>query len=57
MNEFSLVCRLLGTLFNRAPADPVLAPVLTMIKQGQLKAHWPLEQRSEEHTSELQSQR
>lgn len=44
MNEFSLVCRLLGTLFNRAPADPVLAPVLTMIKQGQLKAHWPLEQ-------------
>ena len=43
MNEFSLVCRLLGTLFNRAPADPVLAPVLTMIKQGQLKAHWPLE--------------
>ena len=42
MNEFSLVCRLLGTLFNRAPADPVLAPVLTMIKQGQLKAHWPL---------------
>ncbi|WP_413491706.1 molecular chaperone [Morganella psychrotolerans] len=44
MNEFSLVCRLLGTLFNRPPSDPVLLPVLNMIKQGQLKAHWPLEQ-------------
>ena len=44
MNEFSLVCRLLGTLFNRAPDDEVVVPLLAMIQQGKLKPHWPLEQ-------------
>ncbi|MCW2479115.1 molecular chaperone [Candidatus Symbiopectobacterium sp. NZEC135] len=44
MNEFSLVCRLLGTLFNRAPDDAVVTPLLTMIEQGKLKPHWPLNQ-------------
>lgn len=44
MNEFSLVCRLLGTLFNRAPGDDVVVPLLAMIQQGKLKPHWPLEQ-------------
>ncbi|CDG21506.1 conserved protein of unknown function [Xenorhabdus poinarii G6] len=44
MNEFSIVCRILGTLFNRAPQDPVLQPVITMIAEGKLKQAWPLEQ-------------
>ncbi|MBD2785897.1 molecular chaperone [Xenorhabdus sp. DI] len=44
MNEFSIVCRILGTLFNRAPQDPVLQPVITMIAEGKLKPLWPLEQ-------------
>lgn len=44
MNEFSLVCRLLGTLFNRAPDDAVVTPLFTMIERGKLKPHWPLNQ-------------
>lgn len=44
MNEFSIVCRILGTLFNRAPDDDVVAPLLTMIQSGKLKDHWPLKQ-------------
>ncbi|PHM24730.1 TorD/DmsD family molecular chaperone [Xenorhabdus ehlersii] len=44
MNEFSVVCRILGTLFNRAPKDPVLQPVITMITEGKLKPLWPLDQ-------------
>ncbi|PHM73449.1 TorD/DmsD family molecular chaperone [Xenorhabdus kozodoii] len=44
MNEFSIVCRILGTLFNRAPQDPVLQPVVTLIAEGKLKQLWPLEQ-------------
>lgn len=44
MNEFSIVCRILGTLFNRAPQDPVLQPLITMIAEGKLKQAWPLEQ-------------
>ncbi|MGV7961033.1 molecular chaperone [Photorhabdus tasmaniensis] len=44
MNEFSIVCRILGTLFNRQPQDPVLQPLLTMIAEGKLKQSWPLEQ-------------
>ncbi|MCV9880337.1 TorD/DmsD family molecular chaperone [Brenneria izbisi] len=46
MNEFSIVCRILGTLFYRQPQDPVLAPVLTLIKEGKLQQHWPLDQES-----------
>ncbi|MBD2793129.1 TorD/DmsD family molecular chaperone [Xenorhabdus szentirmaii] len=44
MNEFSIVCRILGTLFNRSPQDPVLQPVIAMIAEGKLKQAWPLEQ-------------
>ncbi|KHT37182.1 molecular chaperone [Pectobacterium carotovorum] len=44
MNEFSIVCRLLGTLFYRQPQDPLLTPLFTLIKDGKLAQHWPLEQ-------------
>lgn len=44
MNEFSLVCRILGSLFYRQPQDPVLAPLFSMIEQGKLQQSWPLEQ-------------
>ncbi|AYA42463.1 molecular chaperone [Xenorhabdus nematophila] len=44
MNEFSIVCRILGTLFNRAPQDSVLQPLIAMIAEGKLKQAWPLEQ-------------
>lgn len=44
MNEFSIVCRVLGSLFNRPPQDPVLAPLFGLIQQGKLLEHWPLEQ-------------
>lgn len=44
MNEFSLVCRLLGTLFYRSPQDEVVAPLLALIAEGKLKQHWPLKQ-------------
>lgn len=44
MNEFSLVCRLLGSLFYRQPQDPLLSSVFTMIQEGKLQQHWPLEQ-------------
>ncbi|MDR0218620.1 MAG: molecular chaperone [Enterobacteriaceae bacterium] len=44
MNEFSIVCRILGTLFNRSPQDPLLQPLMSMIAEGKLKQAWPLEQ-------------
>ncbi|MFC3395805.1 TorD/DmsD family molecular chaperone [Brenneria rubrifaciens] len=44
MNEFSIVCRILGSLFYRPPHEPVLAPVFTLIREGKLRQHWPLEQ-------------
>ncbi|AYY80771.1 MULTISPECIES: TorD/DmsD family molecular chaperone [Proteus] len=44
MNEFSIVCRLLGTLFQRSPNDPILAPIIKMIAEGKLTQLWPLEQ-------------
>lgn len=44
MNEFSIVCRVLGTLFYRQPQDPLLVPLFTLIKEGKLQQHWPLEQ-------------
>ncbi len=39
MNEFSIVCRLLGTLFQRAPSDAaILAPIIiTMIAEDKAK--------------------
>ncbi|MBS0972473.1 TorD/DmsD family molecular chaperone [Serratia rubidaea] len=44
MNEFSIVCRVLGTLFYRQPQDPLLVPLFSLIKEGKLQQHWPLEQ-------------
>ncbi|MEE3661315.1 molecular chaperone [Brenneria sp. g21c3] len=44
MNEFSIVCRILGTLFYRQPQDPVVTPLLSLIQTGKLQPHWPLEQ-------------
>ncbi|QLK87421.1 molecular chaperone [Arsenophonus endosymbiont of Aphis craccivora] len=44
MNEFSVICRILGTLFNRSPEDPITKPLFELISQNQLKLSWPLEQ-------------
>lgn len=44
MNEFSMVCRILGSLFQRAPEDQVVKPLFDMIANGSLKTAWPLEQ-------------
>ncbi|MGA5653785.1 TorD/DmsD family molecular chaperone [Rahnella contaminans] len=44
MNEFSIVCRILGTLFYRQPQDPLLVPLFGLIQDGKLREHWPLEQ-------------
>lgn len=44
MNEFSIVCRLLGSLFARQPLDPLLDPLFSLLQQNQLQSHWPLEQ-------------
>ena len=44
MNEFSILCRVLGSLFYRQPQDPLLVPLYTMIGEGKLSANWPLEQ-------------
>ena len=44
MNEFSILCRVLGSLFYRQPQDPLLVPLYTMIREGKLAQSWPLEQ-------------
>lgn len=44
MNEFSIVCRILGTLFQRSPDDSLVKPLIDLIAQDKLKASWPLEQ-------------
>ncbi|EOW2370656.1 TorD/DmsD family molecular chaperone [Cronobacter sakazakii] len=44
MNEFSIICRLLGSLWYRAPQDPVVAPIYGLIREGKLAQNWPLEQ-------------
>lgn len=44
MNEFSLICRMLGNLFYRCPDDPILAPLMQIIRAGQLAGSWPLDQ-------------
>lgn len=44
MNEFSILCRILGSLYNRQPQDPLLVPLFTMLREGKLQQHWPLEQ-------------
>ena len=38
MNEFSIVCRILGTLFQRSPDDALVKPLIDMIAQDKLKA-------------------
>ncbi|MEZ3498692.1 molecular chaperone [Pantoea sp. KPR_PJ] len=44
MNEFSILCRVIGSLFNRQPQDPLLVPLFTLLREGKLGAQWPLEQ-------------
>nr|MBA2814532.1 putative phosphatase YcdX [Candidatus Pantoea persica] len=44
MNEFSILCRVIGSLFNRQPQDPLLVPLFTQLHEGKLSAQWPLEQ-------------
>lgn len=44
MNEFSIVCRILGTLFQRSANDDLVKPLMELIAQDKLKASWPLEQ-------------
>lgn len=44
MNEFSIICRILGSLFNRQPQDPLLVPLFTVLREGKLQQQWPLEQ-------------
>ncbi|WP_437891760.1 TorD/DmsD family molecular chaperone [Phytobacter sp. V91] len=44
MNEFSILCRVLGSLFYRQPQDPLLVPLYTLIREGKLAESWPLEQ-------------
>lgn len=44
MNEFSVICRILGSLFYRQPQDALLAPLFTAIREGKLVANWPLDQ-------------
>lgn len=44
MNELSVLCRVLGSLYYRQPQDPLLVPLFTLIGEGKLAASWPLEQ-------------
>lgn len=44
MNEFSLLCRVLGSLFYREPNDVILEPLWSMIHSGKLQQQWPLKQ-------------
>ena len=32
MNEFSILCRVLGSLYYRQPQDPLLVPLFTLIR-------------------------
>ena len=44
MNEFSIMCRILGSLYNRPPQDPLLEPLFALLQSGKFQQHWPLEQ-------------
>ncbi|VTP66478.1 Chaperone protein YcdY [Leclercia adecarboxylata] len=44
MNEFSILCRVLGSLYYRQPQDPLLVPLFTLVREGKLAESWPLEQ-------------
>lgn len=43
LNTFSLISRLFGNLFYRAPTDDVLAPVFDWLKQKGLNQFWALD--------------
>ncbi|OOH88460.1 hypothetical protein BMT54_08655 [Pasteurellaceae bacterium 15-036681] len=42
INDFSLLCRLFGNLFYRAPSDPILAGTFAWLQQGNLTQQWAL---------------
>lgn len=42
INDFSLLCRLFGNLFYRAPSDPILAGTFQWLQQGGLRQQWAL---------------
>jgi TorA maturation chaperone TorD len=44
MNEFSILCRLLGSLYRRSPQDPLLSSLFALLQSGKLQQQWPLEQ-------------
>ncbi|MEA1064793.1 molecular chaperone [Erwinia sp. HR93] len=44
MNEFSMVCRVLGSLWYRHPQNTLLAPLYDLIREDKLAPVWPLEQ-------------
>lgn len=54
MNEFSVICRILGSLYCRHPEDPLLTPLFTLLGAGKLQSAWPLEQ--DELLTRLQQQ-
>lgn len=43
INHFSLISRLFGNLFYRAPNDPILSGAFDWLQQKGLTAVWPLE--------------
>lgn len=43
VNTFSMLSRLFGNLFYRAPNDPILTPVFAWLQQQGLSALWALE--------------
>ncbi|MGR3808844.1 TorD/DmsD family molecular chaperone [Pasteurella testudinis] len=57
INDFSMLCRLFGNLFYRAPQDEVIAPIFTWLQQGNLTALWALaaDPQSEKALQQLQS--
>lgn len=42
INDFSLLCRLFGNLFYRAPTDEILSGTFGWLKQGGLRQQWAL---------------
>lgn len=42
MNEFSILCRVLGSLYYRQPQDPLLVPLFTRFVRGNWlrTGHW-----------------
>ncbi len=62
MNEFSILCRVLGSLYYRQPQDPLLVPLFTLIREGKLAASWPAQGRTTllarlQKSCEMQSRR